>query len=300
MFALAAFAIALLASALFATTVTENTLAASVAGAIFGFASIQLGFVGHDLGHLGRRIPSLQRRWLNLFVWNIALGISYSWWADKHFRHHRCTNIIGQDPDLYSLYVYDPATAARADGLKRIWFRNQWWKFWVMTSVAKLYFQALSLGYLISQRRKHHQRELLLLLLHYTVLVSVLLPANLVVICSFLAASYAVAGIYMGLVFAPNHLALPHPKVAPTGRMWQVAATRNIRCGAVGDLLFGGLNYQIEHHIFPGVPHWQLPKLVGTARSKCVAAGVPYTETSIWRAYRDVTRHLWAVGRGTR
>jgi fatty acid desaturase len=76
----------------------------------------------------------------------------------------------------------------------------------------------------------------------------------------------------------------------------QVLTARNVRAHPVTDFWFGGLNYQIEHHLFPSMPRNQLKAAQATVRTFCQAQAIPYHETSVWQAYRDVLRHLHRVG----
>ncbi len=62
----------------------------------------------------------------------------------------------------------------------------------------------------------------------------------------------------------------------------------------------GGLNYQIEHHLFPNMPRPNLSKVQPMVRAHCARHGVPYTETSLWRSYAIVVRYLNEVGLAAR
>ena len=60
----------------------------------------------------------------------------------------------------------------------------------------------------------------------------------------------------------------------------------------------GGLNYQIEHHLFPSMPRPHLRRAAPTIRAYCEDHGVPYTQTGLLRSYAIVTRHINRVGLG--
>ena len=62
------------------------------------------------------------------------------------------------------------------------------------------------------------------------------------------------------------------------------------------DWALGGLNYQIEHHLFPSMPRANLPRAQLIVRSVCERDAVPYVEASARSSYADVLRHLHAVG----
>ena len=70
-----------------------------VAG-FLAFVFTQLGFIGHDAGH--RQIFRSRRAnyLVGLLHGNLAIGLSYGWWVDKHNRHHAHPNHEGKDPDI--------------------------------------------------------------------------------------------------------------------------------------------------------------------------------------------------------
>ena len=77
----------------------------------------------------------------------------------------------------------------------------------------------------------------------------------------------------------------------------QVLTSRNVRGGVLVDLLLGGLNYQIEHHLFPNMPRPNLRRARPIIRQFCEDNGLPYSETSLLGSYRQVLHHLHTVGR---
>jgi fatty acid desaturase len=104
-------------------------------------------------------------------------------------------------------------------------------------------------------------------------------------------------GLYMGSVLAPNHKGM---RMQQGGSQLdrlrqQVLTARNVRSHPVTDFWFGGLNYQIEHHLFPSLARNQLKPAQATVRAFCQAREIPYHETSIVQAYRDTLRYLHRV-----
>ena len=78
----------------------------------------------------------------------------------------------------------------------------------------------------------------------------------------------------------------------------QVLTSRNVRGGRLVDFALGGLNYQIEHHLFPSMPRPNLRRAQVIVRRFCLDRGISYTETSLVASYGTSLRHLHAV-RGT-
>jgi fatty acid desaturase len=79
-----------------------------------------------------------------------------------------------------------------------------------------------------------------------------------------------------------------------------VLTTRNVRGGLVTDFLLGGLNYQVEHHLFPNMPRPNLRKAQPLIRSYCQQLDVAYTEVSLGASYAAALRYLHAVGKPLR
>jgi fatty acid desaturase len=80
----------------------------------------------------------------------------------------------------------------------------------------------------------------------------------------------------------------------------QVLTSRNVRGGPLVDFALGGLNYQIEHHLFPSMPRPNLRRAQALIRAFCHEHGIPYCETSLVRSYAMALRHLHEVGQPLR
>ena len=116
---------------------------------------------------------------------------------------------------------------------------------------------------------------------------------------TFIAIHQAVWGLYMGCSFAPNHKGMPiigaHENLDYLRR--QVLTSRNVRGGWFTDMLLGGLNYQIEHHLFPNMPRASLRHAQHLIRSHCDNLGITYTESSLIGSYVAALRHLNRLGK---
>ena len=114
----------------------------------------------------------------------------------------------------------------------------------------------------------------------------------------FIVIQQGLFGIYLGCAFAPNHKGMPvlgeDEKIDFLRR--QVITSRNIRGGWLTDFAPGGLNYQIEHHLFPSMPRPSLRHAQEPVRAFCDAHGVAYHETDLIASYAQVLRHLNTVG----
>jgi fatty acid desaturase len=114
----------------------------------------------------------------------------------------------------------------------------------------------------------------------------------------FIAVHQALMGVYLGCSFAPNHKGMP--VLAPGQKLdylrKQVLTSRNVAGGRWVDFLLGGLNYQIEHHLFPNMPRPNLRRAQALVHDFCTRHGIPYSQCGLLRSYTEVLRHLHHVG----
>jgi fatty acid desaturase len=88
---------------------------------------------------------------------------------------------------------------------------------------------------------------------------------------------------------------LPHDSKVDFLRR-QVLTSRNIRSGWFMNFYMGGLNHQIEHHLFPNMPRPHLKRAQVIAKEYCRTHDIAYTETTVWQSYGIVVRYLNQVG----
>ena len=275
-----------------------------LAVAVFlGVMFTQLGFLGHDAGH--RQISGSRRvsRILGVLVGNLGIGLSYGWWVDKHNRHHAHPNTEGADPDIGMRVLAFTETQARASrGWSRAVFRYQAYLFFPMLIGEALSVHVAGVRSLASRDSGTRPAEAALLGIHFvgylTAVFLVLSPVKAVV---FILVQQGVFGVYLGAAFAPNHKGMPI--LSPDDRSdflrRQVLTSRNVRGGWLTDLALGGLNYQIEHHLFPSMPRPALRRSQPLIMEFCRQNGLPYCEASLVGSYAQALRYLAIVGRST-
>ena len=266
--------------------------------AYFGVVFAQLGFLGHDAGH---QQIFRAKKWndrFGLVLSNLGVGLSYGWWVDKHNRHHRNPNEVGRDPDVQrNVLAWTGQQANRQRGLLRVIARHQHIAFFPLLLLEGWNLHVGSVRTL-AQRSRNRLLESSLLLAHaagsLALLLVVVSPVKAVV---FVVAQQSVFGLYLGSVFAPNHKGMEMPAGGSRSDFLrrQVLTSRNIVGGRLTAAVFGGLNYQIEHHLFPSMPSRNLRRCRPMVREFCRTRGVAYTETSLFASYRWVLRYLHSV-----
>jgi fatty acid desaturase len=113
----------------------------------------------------------------------------------------------------------------------------------------------------------------------------------------FVVVHQAVTGLYLGLVFAPNHKGMEmvdeESMLDPVRA--QVLTSRNVKGHPVTDWFYGGLNYQIEHHLFPSMARNRLAEAQKIVRAFCRERNISYHETSVVHSYVEILASLRAA-----
>jgi fatty acid desaturase len=273
-----------------------------VPAVLLGVASTQVAFLGHDGGHQQIAATRTGNTVVGLLAGNLLTGLSIGWWIDKHVRHHANPNKEDHDPDIgEGVFAFTTAQAAnRAGRLPRAIARNQAVLFFPLLTLEGLNLHAASVRWLFRARGGRLRRtELLLLSVHVLAYLGVVLwVLSPVLAVAFVAVHQAVFGLYMGCSFAPNHKGMPiigaEQKLDYLRR--QVVTSRNVRGGWFVDQLLGGLNYQVEHHLFPSMPRTHLRKAQRLVQTYCAQHRIPYTETGLFASYACALRYLHTLG----
>lgn len=273
--------------------------------ATLGVLFTQFAFLSHEAAH---RQVFESRVWndrAGRYIGTFLVGLSYSWWMNKHTRHHGNPNTIGKDPDIDpDTIVFIPEDAAKTTGLWRRLVRHQGWLFFPLLTLEGLNLHRHAVMSVVrgAQGRpdpRGRALEGILLVLRFGLYLTAIfwaLPLGLAL--AFLGVQLAVFGVMMGASFAPNHKGMP--TIGPDAKVdffsRQVLTSRNIRGGWWVSFLMGGLNHQVEHHLFPSMPRPALKEARLLVRAHCEKLGVPYTETSLLRSYALVIQYLNNVG----
>lgn len=263
----------------------------------------QTAFIGHDAGHQqiagSKRVNDL----LGRVHGNLLVGLSHGWWISKHNRHHAHPNQVERDPDIAAGAVaFTEEHVLRRRGPGALLARHQAWLFFPMLLLEGFNLHISSVRTLLGRSampRRIKLAETALLTAHTAGYLTLLFWAMspIQALC-FLAVQQGLFGLYLGCSFAPNHKGMPifakHHKIDFLRR--QVCTSRNVRGGRFTDYMFGGLNYQIEHHLFPSMPRPSLRRAQTLVRSYCAQHGITYHEASLLSSYVQVLRHLHSVG----
>lgn len=264
------------------------------------FVMVQLGFIGHDAGH--RQICTSRRDndLIGLVHANLLTGFSFGWWLTKHNRHHAHTNRPGKDPDLApGALVYTPDQVRARGRFGQSFARTQALLLLPLMFLEALHLHVASIRSLSRRRDRGAVLEVGLLAIHaglfFVAPFLILSPLRAV---AFIVISQSLFGFYLGASFVTNHVGMP--TMASTDDLGflrrQVLTSRNLSGRYLTGFVFGGLDTQIEHHLFPTMPRANLRRARELVRPFCAERRIAYAEQSPWHAFRDVLHHLRATG----
>lgn len=288
---LLAFSVALLA-------LVDNLWVQMANAAFLAFIMVQLCFLGHDVGHeqVFRSYRNNYR--LGLFL-SFLIGVNRSWWVEKHNQHHGNPNDLDMDPDINLPFIAFSEDQARGmRGIPRLIVRRQALLFYPLVCLEGFVLKISGIMYVFEKRLKSPVAESVMVVGHiviYLGLVFLALPFWQGLL--FVAVNQLLMGLYVGSTFAPNHkgmLAVDGNTTLDFLRR-QVLTARNVKSSPLNDYLYGGLNYQIEHHLFPGMPRNKLKAARNIVRPFCRDHSILYYETGIARSHVEILQHLHQV-----
>lgn len=262
---------------------------------LFTIFRMQIAFIWHDLTH--NQVFKSQK--LNAFFWYIVWGL-LSWlsqwfWKDKHNRHHEHTNQWGKDPDLDIPFAFlNEHSFSEKWIFKKIIFPFQPILFFVALPFAYLDFITRSFTYIFRTKDIGAWIDLVCMILNYIAVITILVGSQwLGQGIIFFIIHLFIAGLYMSIVFAPNHLWMETISAGEQyERIYQIQTSRNIKTGFLGNILLGGLDYQIEHHLYPTMPRKHYPMIAPEVRNFCRENNIAYTQTTLLQSFRDIYQAL--------
>jgi fatty acid desaturase len=276
----------------------------ALAGVPLAVAIVQVALVGHDAGHMAVFRRARHNHLLGLICWSLTAGVGYWYWTDRHNRHHANTNDLEDDPDLgwTALIAHDEAAAASRRGWLRVITPYQAFVAAAFVPLVAFGFRFESYAFALRKLRGVRRTVELIVLASNVVIWAVavaFLGSSAVVL--FLVTQCVASG-YLSFIIAPNHKGMPlwAHGTALSFVERQVLSSRNLTPNWFWDVVFGGLNYQIEHHLFPQMPRVHLHRATSVVRPFCEASGLHYEVASPITAFADIFILAHRVGRAAR
>ncbi|CAI5449813.1 unnamed protein product [Caenorhabditis angaria] len=271
-----------------------------IAAVLMGIAWQQLGWMVHEFAHH----QMFKNRYFNdlasYFVGNFLQGFSSGGWKEQHNVHHAATNVVGKDGDLDLMPFY--ATVAQdlkmADSwlLSMLRYQHIYWT--VMLPLLRLswLFQSIMFVRAMPTHFYKYYRDTAIyeqigLGLHWTyVLAQLYCLPDMTTRLWFFFVSQLVGGFLLAHVVTFNHYSVEKftlsSNIMSNFACLQLFTTRNMRPGTFIDWLWGGLNYQIEHHLFPTMPRHNLNTVMPMVKEFCRENDLPYMVDDYFTGYQ--------------
>ncbi|WP_322769375.1 acyl-CoA desaturase [Frankia sp. Cr1] len=271
-----------------------------VTAVILAISFTQTAFLAHDASHSQILVSRSANRRIGIVHANLAIGICYGWWAPNHFRHHAYPNHEQRDPDLTNKFMLMTRSQAGShDTVRYLPRRVQAFAFLPLLSFQAVSMHIKSALAIPGFKPRGRTSEAVLLFMHFLaysgMLIVVLSPWKVLV---FFAVQQGLFGIYLGCVFAINHKGMPtYDNDDMDFVRRQVVCSRNIRGGRLVSLATGGLNYQIEHHLFPRMPRSNFRLVRPLVQDFCRSKDIPYTEVGVLGSFGQVMLYLHRLGK---
>lgn len=268
---------------------------------LVGFLWIQSGWIGHDSGHYQVMTSRGLNRIAQIISGNCVAGVSIGWWKCNHNAHHIACNSLDFDPDLQHIPFFAVSSkffnslrscfyerTLNFDSVARVLVSYQHWTFYPVMCLARLNLYAQSFLFLFSKRSVPNWGQELLGLAAFWCWYPLLIAClpNWGERIMFVVVSFSVTGI-QHVQFCLNHFSTSIYVGPPSGNDWfekQTRGTLNILCPPWMDWFHGGLQFQIEHHLFPRLPRCQLRKVSPFVKELCKKHNLPYNCVSFCKA----------------
>ena len=267
------------------------------------------GFIVHDAEH--NQIFS-SRRWNQIvgLSGGFFVGMMPSWWYDKHtVKHHSNPNDIDLDGDIdIPFLAFSEEQARRKKGLFKIAVRHQPWLYFPIQPLISISFRLAPIVFFFQNKSKvrYPWIEPLLMAAHFVIYFSALfyLLTPMFAIL-FIIVHHAAFGAYFGAVFAPNHkgMLIIDDNNRDMGFLRrQVLTARNVRGSwympkKIVTWLYGGLDYQITHHLFPTMSRNKLAEANKVVREFCERMSITCEEAGMIGSQWQILKHLSGVSK---
>lgn len=249
-------------------------------------------------------------------VVNRVLGLSQNWiggsavdWIHQHVvQHHIETNHVDKDPDIVgnSLLRFNPKnTISNIHGFQHayIFLLLPFFGFtYVVDSfkhnLERFHFSKYSP--MLENYRNYELASILFFASRWLVLPVYMTHTSLTSTFLNISPLFMVGGYYLSFFFIISHNfeGVHHfdSGEPPNFLRRQVSSSSNVG-GSFLCFVNGGLNYQIEHHLFPRISHVYYPKIAPVVREFCLSRGIPYVHfPTVWDNVLSCCRHLYAMG----
>lgn len=267
----------------------------------------QLGWLGHDFCHHNTTENRNFNNIFGLFLGNVLQGYSSAWWKDRHNSHHAVTNIVEHDPDIDNIpmLAWDVSDIERCPEWAKSSLPYQAYYFLLLLPMLRLVWCLQSIFFVKDMQNsnftfynKWFAAEAAGLAIHWIGVSYILMQMPLTTAIAWFLISENMAGFGIAIVVFFNHYSCEKydTKIASNFVKLQLMTTRNMSPGVITDWICGGLNYQVEHHLFPTMPRHNLAKASHEVMKFCKENNLPYMCCGFWEGLGYVLSYLNDIG----
>ncbi len=277
---------------------TKNLYVVVLLSIIFAFFSVQIGGLIHDAGHRSIFKTPIAN---DIFaqVCTLVFAACYNNWRINHNRHHAYPNQETKDPDMEIPYGFTHDRFQKLSGFMGSIKRYQKYTYYPFGTLASLTMRFKRYDYFQENFGRAIYWEIALFII--SAFIRFVFPFLLFGIekaSIFLAVSTLFEGFYMFHIFAPNHKGMTElgKDIKLSFLEQQIVTSRNVKGHPITDFVYLGLNYQIEHHLFPNTPRINLKKITPYVLAICEKYNLKFSEASIIESNRIILSNLSQIG----
>ena len=284
---------------------------------ISSFGCMGVGTNTHTSTHYG----TSDKRWINEALsylgYPMFLGLSATYWWYKHVvLHHPSPNVVGvdSDADLLPWFAITESEVDGSSGFRRFYHKHlQFWLFPLALAVNCFSIQMAGWAHVIGKLRHPEERKIShwidagALMLHCVLWVGIpLLFLPWPAVAVFYLLRNVLLGYAMYAILAPGHFPADAQRFTEESReatdfyTAQTSGTVSFRTGWLGRFLCSGLEYQVEHHLFPNISHVHYPEVSLAVQAFCAKQGLSYRSYSwgeaLWKSWQVLRVPQQVVG----
>lgn len=285
---------------LYFITISSSFISVLLSSLSFSFFTIQIGGIFHDASHRAIFKSAKNNDILGFFACSL-IAYTYRKWLENHSKHHSNPNDEDMDPDINRpMFSFSEKQLRSKKGINLWLSRIQVFLYYPVGTLTSVFMQITNIVYFIKEHRKTRLWEKLLYfvgIIFWTIVPAAIFDPHKAI--TIYLTVYAVTGFYIFNMFAPNHKGMP--MVKKTQRIsfleQQLITSRTVKGNFLLDNALIGLNYQIEHHLFPNCPRNKLNLITPYIKKLCKQNGLEYTETGLIESNKIILKDLSRVAR---
>jgi len=299
-----------------------SSLQSHLCGAlVMGIFWQQLAGVGHDCGHSGISHNFRSDHLFGSTVGNAFMGISTGWWKSNHNTHHVVCNSIEHDPDIQHMPILavspkvfkEPFWSTyytkwvSMDAAARFLVSHQHFLFYPLMMVARFNLYAQSWIMILTAKQMHYRKTealCLIIFASWVITVALSMPTWFQSV-AWVLTSHAMGGL-LHVQIVISHWSMPtysghaYNDDEDEWFITQMKTTMNVDTPRLLDWVHIGLQFQIEHHLFPRLPRHNLRAARDLVREVCKKHGIHYHEPGFFQANVEIMQTLYRTAMDAR